>query len=272
MAATKPLGILAGGGPLPALAAQAVARHRPVVGVQLAESGQQGLARYCATSTTLSIGKAGAVMEFLKGQGVRDVLMLGKVDKQLNFVDLDFDALALSMLARLANRQDMSIFGAVADELRAQGMRVVKQTQVLADWLAPEGHLAGPWPSDEIARDVALGFDVAKALAGYDVGQTVAVKSGAVVAVEAFEHTDACLRRAAKLAGAGIVACKAARPKQDPRFDVPTIGLATMRVLGRAKAKALAIEAGACFIMDQEKTYAAAADLGISLIGVSQVR
>lgn len=271
MASRKPLGILAGGGRMPLIAAQTiVAGGRDVIGVQIAETGQTRLAKSCREAATFSIGQAGAILEFFRMHGVREVLLAGKVDKDLNFAALDFDETAMAMLARLPGRQDMALFGVVADELRARGIRIAKQTEVLADLLAPEGQLAGPALDDDVARDIAFGFEVATTLAGFDVGQTVVVKQGAVVAIEAFEHTDACVLRAGKLAGAGLVVCKVSRPRQDPRFDVPTIGPATLRVMQRAGAACLAVEAGATLMLDPKATYAAATEFGISFIGVSR--
>jgi len=271
MAGKRPLGMLAGAGRMPLLAARAVAaRGRDVVAVQLAETGQTRLARLCRVATTLSVGRAGAMIEFFREHGAREVLLTGKVEKTLNFAEIQFDEVALSMLMRLPGRQDMALFGVVADELWAHGIRVAKQTDVLADFVAPEGHLAGPAIDDRTAADVALGFEVATAVAGFDVGQTVVVKQGAVVAVEAFEHTDACVRRAGKLGGRGLVVCKVSRPDQDPRFDVPAVGPDTVRALHRTGARCLAVEAGATLMLEPEATYAAADQFGISLIGVSR--
>ncbi|MDP8222025.1 MAG: UDP-2,3-diacylglucosamine diphosphatase LpxI [Candidatus Lernaella stagnicola] len=271
MATKAPLGILAGAGKMPLMAAKTVrAAGRPVVAVQFAETGQKKLGRYCDQCVTLSVGHAGAMLDYFTQHGVKEILLIGKVDKQLNFADIEFDAAALTMLARLPDRQDSSLFGVIADELKSRGMRVAKQTIILADLLVPEGHLAGPTPGDKVARDIALGFEVATAVAGYDIGQAVAVKAGTVIAVEAFEHTDACVRRAGKLAGRGLTVCKVSRPKQDPRFDVPTIGPSTISTLARVGATALAVEAGAVLLLEPEKVYAAADAHAISLVGVSQ--
>jgi DUF1009 family protein len=264
------VGLIAGAGRLPWLAAQAlVADGRGIAAVQLAETGQRGLRRWDPAAVTLSIGQVGALFDFLRGRGVRDVLFLGKVEKKLNFAGIAFDEIALSILMKLPGRSDGSIFAAVADEMADRGFRVARQTALLADWLAPEGRLAGPAPDDRMAADVARGMAVARALAAYDVGQTVVVKHGAVVAVEAFEHTNACLRRAGRLAGRGVVVCKVARPEQDPRFDVPVCGVETLRVLRRIGAASLALEAGGVLWLEQEKSRAFADQAGISIVGAS---
>jgi DUF1009 family protein len=265
----KPLGILAGGGRLPLLAARAVAaRGRPVVAVQFAETGQRGLARQLPQgAATFSLGLVGAMLEHFRAHGVEDLLFLGKVEKGLNFADIRFDDVGLAMLQRLPGRADGAIFAVVAEELEARGFHIASQAAELAEWLAPEGHLAGPALHSSRAADVARGFEVAAALAAYDVGQTVAIKNGVVVAVEAFEHTDACLRRAGRLAGKGLVVCKTARPKQDPRFDVPAVGPDTLKTLGRLAAAGLAIEAGRTFWLEQEKCRELAAQFGVSVIG-----
>jgi len=268
----KPLGLVAGGGRLPVMAARAVAaRGRQVVAVQFAETGQRGLTRL-AGAPSFSLGEAGAILAYFRAHGVEALLFLGKVEKRLNFSQLRFDAAGLDVIRRMQDRGDGAIFAVVADVLEENGFHVASQIEELAEWLAPEGHLAGPAPQPSRAGDVTLGFDIATAMMRFGVGQTVAVKQGAVVAVEAFEHTDACLRRAAKLAGKGLVVCKVAGSKQDPRFDVPTIGPETLKLLGRIGAAGLAIEAGRTFWLEQEKCRELAAQFGVSLVAVKRAQ
>jgi hypothetical protein len=267
----RPLGILAGAGALPVLAARLVARAgRPVFGVQLAEAGQRGLAAHCAAVITPNLGQVGRILDFWREAGVREVLFIGKVDKTLHFEALEFDEVGKEMLSHLVNRQDGSLFGLIADEMEARGFTVAPQTEVLAALLARPGHLAGPPPTPSMLRDIQVGQEIAAVVSGYEVGQTVAVKLGAVVAIEAFEHTDAALRRAGKLAGRGWVAVKAARPKQDPRFDVPTVGLRTLSVLHRAGGCCLAVEAGQVFVVDEKRVLRFAEANGITLFGASR--
>jgi DUF1009 family protein len=270
MARGEPLGLLAGAGRLPLMAARAVkAAGRPVFAVQAAEAGASPLARVCAQYELRSVGQVGAILDFFRRHAVREVLVVGKFDKRLNFAEIQFDETAMDMLTRLPNRSDTSIFQIVAAEFQRQGMHVASQLEVLANNLAPAGHLAGPEPSGTIPSDARLGLQVATALADYDVGQTVVIKQGVVIAVEAAEHTDACIARAGKLAGRGFVVCKVARPRQDPRFDVPIVGPDTLRVMGRFGAACLAVEAGRTVWLDQKKCVTAAARLGITMLGLA---
>ena len=267
-----PVGLLAGAGPLPLIAARNARRTgRPVIAVQLAETGQDNLNSLCEQTITVSLGQVEKIIGFWQEHGVRDVVLLGKVEKQLNFENLDFDKTALMMLARLADRADHSIFQVIAGELDNRKLRVRPQTELLSDLLTPVGLLAGPEPDEQVRRDYEKGMALAMRLAGYEVGQTVVIRQGAVVAVEAFEHTDATLRRAGKLAGKGWVAVKTARPKQDPRFDVPTIGLQTLANLRRSGGVCLAVEAENTFMIHQKRMQAYANRYDISLVGVKRV-
>ncbi len=272
MSCGAPLGMLAGSGPLPVVAARLVARAgRPVYAVQLAETGQNQLRAHCAATFNAGIGQVGRILDFWQNHGVREVLYIGKVDKALHFENLDFDEIALSMLARLQNRRDGSLFAVIADEMEARGFVVVPQTAVLAPLLAGTGHLGGPTPTSAMEQDVRVGLAVADVVSAYDVGQTVAVKQGAVIAIEAFEHTDATLRRAGQLAGQGWTAVKVARPKQDPRFDVPTVGVKTLAAMRAAGGKCLAVEAGRVFVVDGPRVMNYARKYGITVLGVSRL-
>lgn len=272
MADPKPLGILAGAGALPVIAARLAARAgRPLYGVQLVETGQRGIAAHCAAVITPNLGQVGRILDFWRDAGAREVLFIGKVDKRLHFENLDFDEVGAAMLTRLANRQDVSLFGLIADEMEQRGFTVLPQTAVLAGLLARPGHLAGPPPGESMLRDVRLGQEIASAIAGHDVGQTVAVKHGAVIAIEAFEHTDATLRRAGKLARRGWSAVKVARPNQDPRFDVPTVGVQTLAVMRRHGGVCLAVEAGRVFVVDEKRVRGYAEKNAITVMGVDRL-
>ncbi|MBZ0274200.1 UDP-2,3-diacylglucosamine diphosphatase LpxI [bacterium] len=264
------LGLIAGAGDLPSEAARSARRQGyRVIAAALAEANARIAATLADRVETLSIGKAGALIDLFRGEGVTDVVIVGKVDKSLNFANLEFDEAALAILSRLASRADMAIGHALIDELTDQGFAVRAQTDFLDTLVAPKGAIAGTL-ANERGTDVVAGLRVARALTELDVGQTVVVRAGAVIAVEAFEHTDATIRRAGRLAHGDLVVVKLARPDQDMRFDVPAVGVKTLRVMADAGADALAIEAGKTLVLDKPRFARLAERLGIAVVGVAR--
>ncbi|MCL4236156.1 MAG: UDP-2,3-diacylglucosamine diphosphatase LpxI [Deltaproteobacteria bacterium] len=262
------LGVIAGRGAFPAHAIRNAKAAGRRVAVSLIREARAAVPRGIADAVeTHSIGRAGDTLEFFRRENVSEVLVIGKVDKSLNFADLDFDEVALAMLSRLAGRADMQIARVVIDEMEQRGFRVCAQTEWLDDLLVGEGNLAGE-PTDVELADVEKGLRLARAVAGFDIGQTVVLRAGAVIAVEAFEHTDATIRRAGRLAGPGAVIVKVARPNQDFRFDVPAIGPATLRAMCAAGARVLAVEAGRTLMMHRDRFLADARMLGLCVVGV----
>jgi len=271
MTDNQPIGIIAGAGRIPLIAARLAAKSgRRVFGVQLKETGQQSLAPLCVEAATIGIGQPAAMFDFWRRHQVTEVVLIGKVDKRLNFAEIQFDELALQMLTRLPQKADGSWFSLISDEMDRQGVKILKQTEVLAELLVPEGHLAGPAPTAEIQADVRRGFQVASTLAAFDIGQTIVLKNGTIIAVEAFEHTDATIQRAGKMARGRLVVIKVARPQQDERFDVPVIGTQTLTSMRRAGAHCLAIEAASTIMVDAGRLRAYADKHGITLLGVKR--
>ena len=157
--------------------------------------------------------------------------------------------------------------GAVAGVLRDNGIELLNSTAFLQPLLARAGTLTTREPSEEERQDFEFGYRMADAIAGLDIGQTIAVKDKAVVAVEAMEGTDEVIARAGKLAGGGVRVVKVAKPKQDMRFDVPVVGLATIEAMKAAAATALSLDAGRTLVMDGERVFAAADAAGITIVG-----
>src|SRR5574342_150420 len=156
---------------------------------------------------------------------------------------------------------------AVADELSKNGIELVDSTTYMKPYLAAEGVLTKSRPSDKELADVEFGLKMAKVIAGYDIGQSVAVKDLSVIAVEAVEGTDNCIRRAGELGRGGIVVVKASSPDHDMRFDVPVVGMRTLEALREAKARVLAVEAGRTLLIDKDEMLRGADEAGISVMG-----
>lgn len=269
----RTVGLLAGNGRLPVVFAQAV-RHR---GWQLIACGvtpdvEPELAGAAHAYSAIPITHWGQVVEYFRAAGVAELVLLGKVPKATMFERTDFDARCLTVLARLREKNDDALILAFVADLAAEGIQVVDQTALLPELLPGAGLLSQRGPTAGEAADIEYGFRMAKSIAGLDIGQTVIVKSGAVIAIEAIEGTDAAIARAGTLAGAGAVVVKVAKPNQDVRFDVPTIGLETLESARRAGVTAIAFEAERTLVVDPERVAAAADELGLCLVGTRDGR
>ena len=268
------LGLVAGSGRLPAeLAASARRRGWRVAAVALRELADPALESRVDDLSWEYLGDFSRMLSWLRDAGADDVVLGGKVPKAFLWERRDAirpDARALAALQTLGDRKDDSLLGMVVQVIEAEGLRVRSQLELAVDLVAPAGVLGAERPSPEQERDVVFGWPVAKALGALDVGQSVVVQGRAVLALEAVEGTDAAIERGCALrdAGRGVVVVKVAKPKQDPRFDVPTIGLATLRTLVKGGGGALAVEAGQTLVLEREALVAEADAHGIALLGV----
>jgi len=247
------IGLFAGNGTFPLLFAE-VARQRgeAVIAVALKEEASPEIETRVEALTWLSLGQLGKTIDFLKEHGVRRAVMAGQVKHTQLFRGIVPDLRAAKVLARVANKKAASLLSAVTEEFEKDGIEFLPSTTYLEPWLCPEGVLTRRRPSSEEKGDMAFGVPIARQLAGQDIGQTLVVKDKTVVAVEAMEGTDACIRRAGAVAGPGCVVIKVARPNQDLRFDIPVVGDRTLAVLKEAGARALALEAGKTLLLDKD--------------------
>lgn len=208
-----------------------------------------------------------AVLQEWQQAGVVEAIMAGKVEQRVIYdEDTRQDSELQSMLAGLPTGHTDQLLGAVANVLESAGIRLIESTRYLQSAMATPGLVAGRDPDERERGDIEHGWAVAKALGGLDIGQTVVVKERAVVAVEAMEGTDACIRRAGELAGPGCVVVKVGKPEQDLRFDVPVVGLGTIESLAAAEAGVLAIEAGVTVVFDRERMQRRCRELGIAVV------
>src|SRR4029453_7951556 len=175
----------------------------------------------------------------------------------------------ISVLMKLPFRNTDGLIGAVAAVLKDEGIELIDSTSLLKPMLAAPGAMTRREPSEEDQKDFAFGYQCADTIAGLDIGQTIAVKHRAVVAVEAMEGTDEVIARAGHLAGPGVRIVKVAKPKQDMRFDIPVIGLATIQAMRIAGACALSVDAGRTLVLDGGHVFASANEAGITCVGGS---
>ena len=200
----------------------------------------------------LKVGQLSKMIAAFTDRGVKQCVMAGQIAPK-NLFDLRPDLRAMGILFRLKEKNAHTIFGAIADELKKDGVELIEATPWLAPLMPGTGfHLGAPL-SDEQRADMAIGFRIAKETASLEIGQTVVVKKGAVLAVEGFEGTDKCLARGGELAGkdGGAVAVKVAKPDHDMRFDIPCIGLQTLETCVATGVAVLALEASKTLLLDR---------------------
>jgi len=269
------LGLIAGEGAFPLDVARAARRAgRRVAAVAFRERTDPRIADEVTDVTWIHPGEVTAGLAAFRAAGVRELVMVGKVPKADLLRDpqaLRLDSHASQLMDELADRRDDTILLRIADVLESIGIRLLPQWALLPDALAGEGPLGRIAPTPAQETDIAFGFPIAKKLGELDIGQTVVVKDRAVLALEAIEGTDLAIRRAGTLAPDGVVV-KVAKPGQDPRFDVPTIGLRTVEVLAEARCAVLAFEAGATVVLERDALVAAADARGIAVCGVDPKR
>jgi hypothetical protein len=266
------LAIIAGMGGLPrAIASEARRMGCRVVGIALQPLADESLKPFVDDFYKINIGRLGGLISLLKKLSITNAVMAGKVPKEILYkhkTSIIPDIKAVKLFFSLKNRSDDTIMSAVVHELEKNGIKLRNTTDFTKDLLAPAGVLTRKKPSKDELKDIAFGFEVAKEMGRQDIGQTVVVKDLAVMAVEAIEGTDEAIKRGGSLAKKDAVVVKVSKPKQDLRFDVPVVGMDTLRSMKAASAKILALEAEKCIIVNKEKFIKEANKEGIVVVGV----
>ncbi|MGA7561700.1 MAG: UDP-2,3-diacylglucosamine diphosphatase LpxI [Desulfobaccales bacterium] len=263
------IGLIAGKGQFPLLFAQA-ARARGASIIAAAHRGETNpaLAELVQEFHWVYVGQLGKIIHIFKDAGVQRAVMAGGISRGRLFRDFRPDLRALSVVRRAGAGHDDRLLQAVAAELEKEGITIAPSTLFLDQLLAPPGKLSKRAPTREEFLDIDLGFRLAKEIGRLDIGQCVVVRRQVVVALEAIEGTDECIRRAGALAGPGTVVVKVSKPDQDLRFDVPAVGPDTIRSLVDARAAVLAIEAGKTLTFDRPLMLAEAQPARIAIWGI----
>ncbi len=267
------IGLIAGNGRFPFLVLDAArALGYDVTIIALKEEASTEIEAAAAREPTaavhwISIGQLGAFLKILKDAGLTQAVMAGQVKHIKIFGGFVPDLTAMSLLSRVKSMSTDALIAAVADLMREHGVELINSTAFLEPLLAGEGQLSERAPNEAERKDLEFGYRMADTIAGLDIGQTIAVKHQAVVAVEAMEGTDETIGRAGHLAGDGVTIIKVAKPNQDMRFDVPIVGLATIQAMRVAGAKVLSLDAGRTLIFEREAFLASANDAGIAIVG-----
>lgn len=259
--AVEILGIIAGNRSLPLLFAQQArgAGVKRLVAVAFEGETDPAIAGLVDEVVWVKVGQLSKMIAAFADRKIRQCVMLGQVAPK-NLYEVRPDLRAMAVLFRLKERNAHSIFGALAEELRKDGVELVEATPWLRPLMPGAGFRLGRKLSGEQQTDVDFGFRIAKEISRMEIGQTVVVKKGTVLAVEGFEGTDKCLARGGELAGSerGAVAVKVAKLNHDMRFDVPCVGPETLETCARSGVAVLAFEAGRSLLLEQERCAALA--------------
>ena len=250
-------GLIAGDGILPVeMARHAKENGFEVVCISLANDNVKQLKKYCSKVYSCHPGEVNRIEKILKDEEIKQATFLGKVHKRVLLQLHKFDSRAIEILKAAQRLND------------DKGITVLDQTIFIKNLMIPSGVLGKLKPTEEQMEDVNYGFWLAKEMGKVDVGQSVVIKDKMIMAVEAIEGTDMCIKRGAKLAKSGAAVVKVAKPSQDKRFDIPAIGLRTLKTMKKYKANLIAVEANETIIVDQEKVIKFADENDIVIMAV----
>ncbi len=265
----KKLGLIAGMGELPkAIAFEARQKGFHVTAIALEPLADSSLSSYVDVIKWINVGRLGEIIDSLKHSALSEVVMAGKVPKSLLYKSRIMpDLRAIKLLMTLKDRSDDAIMLAIMREMEMEGIKLLNTTDFCSDMLVNSGVLTKKGPTDEEWDDIRFGWRIAKEIGRLDIGQTVVVKNRAVMAVEAIEGTDEAIKRGGYYANEGAVVVKTSKPQQDMRFDVPVVGIDTLRVIMEVKARVLALETGKSILLRKEEFIRGAEDAGISVVG-----
>lgn len=272
------VGLLAGAGRFPiAFAEAARAQGHKVWGLGVVDMFEEELASVCHEFDTVPLGKLGKAIRHFRRSDVEHVVMAGKIHKTVLFHPFrlfrllpDFRALHMWFRYARENRADDTLLLAVIREFARDNVKFASALDYCPELLVDHGFLTRRKPSPSQWEDIHFGWDMAKAMGKLDVGQTVCINDSAVIAVEAIEGTDECIRRAGQLCRrGGFTVVKVAKPQQDMRFDVPTIGIETIQTMHEAGARVLAVESDMTILLDQTEVTALADKFGITIVSMN---
>lgn len=264
------IGFIAGGGSLPVVAIKnAVKKGFSVFVAGFKNITDEKLYSSGVFYKEFKLGEIGKLLDYFADNDVKKVILLGYVSHINVFRDLKPDLKGLMLITRIKDKTPLGIFRVIEDEFKKYGISIISPIDFLKDNIAKEGIICGKLSDDDLV-DIKYGFNIAKKIAEMDIGLTVVVKDRCVIAVEALEGTDECIKRAGEILGrrSDFVMVKVSRPKQDMRFDLPVIGGNTVRNVYNAGGKVIAIESHKTIIVDIDETISIAKKYGITIFGI----
>jgi DUF1009 family protein len=262
------LGIIAGNGVYPKLLADSARKAgvKKIVAAAFTDETDPAVAQHVDVIDWMRVGQLNRLLKFFRAHDIHHAIMAGQIAPK-NLFDLQPDWKALLLLGKLKERNAESIFSAIADELVKIDVELLPATTFLENLLASLGLIAGAKLSGQEEKDVDLGWKTAKEIARLDIGQTVIVRNGTIVAVEALEGTNETIKRGGALAQGGAVMVKVTKPNQDMRFDVPVIGVETIRIAADTRMRVIAVEAGKTLLLERNAIVDLANRSKISIVG-----
>jgi len=268
----KKLGLIAGNGKFPLIFAEE-AKKEGFSLVAVAHRGEtlKAIEELVEDVTWIYVGQLGKIIRTFLRAGITEAVMAGGIQKVKFLGNFRPDLRGTRFLARMKKKDDDALLRGIADELESEGIRILDSTLCLSQMVACEGVLTKRSPKTLEWEDVRFGFRVAKEVGRLGIGQTIVVKKQLVVAVEALEGTDATIERGGRLARAGFVAGKVSKPQQDLRFDIPAVGVETVRRLHEMGGTVLAVEAGRTILLEKDRLLKEAEDFGISVVALCDV-
>ncbi len=268
---SRAIGIIAGRGIYPKTfidAAHAQTEKLRLVLAAVKDETEESLTGEVDAVDWFRVGQLGKMIKFFKRQGVTEAVMVGQITPR-NLFDLRPDVRTMLLLARVKERNAESLFGGIADELAKDGITLLPATTFLDDLLPGEGHVCGPALKDRAMDDARYGFRIAKEISRLDIGQTAVVRHGTVLAVEAFEGTNACIRRGGELGqGKDVTLAKVSKPNQDFRFDVPVVGPDTVKNCVKAGVGVIAIEADKTLMLGGDEVEELCREHNVSVVAL----
>ena len=265
---SETIGLIAGGGQFPLMVAEAARKQNSNV-VAVAHIGETdpSLADKVDEIVWIKLGQLGQLIKALKKKGIQKALMAGSINKKRMFENVRPDLKGLTIMSKLVVFHDNDILGAVAGELAKEGIEIISSISHLPELLTPAKCFTKKKPNKAEKDDILFGWKIAKELGRLDIGQCVVVRRKTVLALEAIDGTDETILRGGKLAGEKAVVVKVSKPKQDLRFDLPSVGFRTVKVMSDVKASVLAVEAGKTLMFDRSEMISYADRKGICIIG-----
>ena len=262
-------GLIAGDGLLPVKMAQYAKENGfDVVAISLSSDNYKQLKKYCSKVYSFCPGEALKIEKALKDEGIKQLTFLGKVSKTIILKRPKFDSKAIDFIKKAVRLNDDKVMLMLIEELEAIGVTILDQTLFIKNLMIPSGILGKVQPTQEQVEDVNYGYWLAKETGKLDIGQSVVIKDKMIMAVEAIEGTDKCIKRGCKIAKKNSRIVKVAKPSQDKRFDIPAIGLRTLKTMKKYKADLIAVEAGETIIVDKEEVIKYADRHGIVVMAV----
>ncbi len=265
------IGIIAGSGQFPIIFSKAAkAKGYSVYAAAYIKEADPALKELVDGIEWLHLGQIKRLIKFFKKNSVREAVIIGAIRKTRMFTDVRPDTKAISIIARMKHTHDDGILSAFAAAIENEGIKICPSTFLLPELIAEAGVWTRRKPSRTEKKDIEIGWNIAKEIGRFDIGQCVVVAGGSVLAVEAVDGTDATIKRGAGLGKGDAVVVKVCKPEQDTRFDVPAIGVQTIETMHAAGAKTLVVEAGKAIVFDKQKMIELADQYRMSIIAMEK--